>query len=121
LGPHFPARARNVIVLGITSCLTDVSSEMVAAVLTGKRNLMILPLPWSIMPQQIAAMLLQAGLAGERPIIVYQKLTLLGESEIRTTMQELATWQDEFSDLSIVVLPHALDTSQSITEGTSNI
>jgi cobalt-precorrin-7 (C5)-methyltransferase len=83
--------------------------EIVAAAAAGKRNLIILPLPWSFMPPQIATMLLQGGIAGERPIIVYQKLTLPGESETRTTVQKLAEWHDEFSDLSIVVLPRSLD------------
>jgi cobalt-precorrin-7 (C5)-methyltransferase len=83
--------------------------EIVSVAAAGKRNLIILPLPWSFMPPQIATMLLQGGIAGERPIIVYQKLTLPGESETRTTVQQLADWHDEFSDLSIVVLPRSLD------------
>lgn len=104
------------LTLHIRDGIEATQQEMVTAALTGTRNLIILPLPWSIMPQQIATMLVQAGLAGERPIIVYQKLTLSGESETRTTLQKLATWQDEFSDLSIVVLPRALETSQLTTE-----
>src|SRR2546429_5634147 len=95
--------------------------EIVAAAVTGKRNLIILPLPWSFMPPQIAAMLLQGGIAGERPIILYQKLTLLGESETRMTVQQLAEWQNEFSDLSIIVLPRPLSTPRSADERTSNV
>jgi len=82
--------------------------EIVAAAVAGKRHLIVLPLPWSFMPPQIAGMLLQGGVAGERPVIIYQKLTLPGESETRTTVQQLAEWQKEFSDLSIVVLPRSL-------------
>ena len=82
--------------------------EIVAAAATGKRDLIILPLPWSFMPPQIAVMLLRGGIAGERPVIVYQKLTLPGESETQATVQQLAEWQDEFSDLSIVVLPRSV-------------
>jgi len=66
-------------------------------------------------------MLLRGGIAGERPVIVYQKLTLPGERETRTTVQQLAEWQDEFSDLSIVVLPRSLDTSRSADERASNV
>jgi len=95
--------------------------EIVSAAAAGKRNLIILPLPWSFMPPQVAAMFLQRGIEGERPIIVYQKLTLLGESETRTTVQQLAEWQDEFSDLSIIVLPRPLDTSQFADERASDI
>jgi cobalt-precorrin-7 (C5)-methyltransferase len=94
--------------------------EIVSAAAAGKRNLIILPLPWSFMPPQIATMLLQGGIAGEHPIIVYQKLTLPGESETRTTVQQLADWHDEFSDLSIVVLPRSLDMSRSVDENVSN-
>jgi cobalt-precorrin-7 (C5)-methyltransferase len=82
--------------------------EIVAAAVAGKRHLIIFPLPWSFMPPQIAGMLLQGGVAGERPVIVYQKLTLPGESETRTTLEQLVEWQEEFSDLSIVVLPRSL-------------
>ncbi len=85
--------------------IEEAQTEIIAAAATGKRHLIILPLPWSFMPPQIAGMLLQGGIAGERPVIIYQKLTLPGESETRTTLQQLAEWQEEFSDLSIVVLP----------------
>lgn len=78
--------------------------EIVATAATGRRNLIILPLPWSFMPQQIAAMLMQGGIAEDREVIVYQKLTLPGESETRTTLQRLAEEPEQFSDLSIVVL-----------------
>ena len=80
--------------------------EIVAAVAAGKRNVILLPLPWSFMPLQIAQMLIEGGIAGDRPVTVYQKLTLPGESSLHTTLQQLAAWKDEFSDLSIVVLPH---------------
>jgi cobalt-precorrin-7 (C5)-methyltransferase len=85
--------------------------EIIAATTAGKRHLIILPLPWSIMPPQIAAMLLETGIAGECPITVYQKLTLPDEHETHTTVQQLAQWPDEFSDLSIVVLPRFPDVS----------
>ena len=96
--------------------------EIVAAAAAGKRDLIILPLPWSFMPPQIAVMLLRGGIAGERPVIVYQKLTLPGESETRTTVQQLAEWQDEFSDLSIVVLPRSVGAiNRASTEKASSV
>lgn len=82
-------------------------AEIVAMATTGKRNLIILPLPWSFMPQQIAEMLIQGGMAEDREVIVYQKLTLPGESETRTTLRQLAEVSEQFSDLSIVVLRRA--------------
>jgi len=95
--------------------------EILAAATIGKRNLIILPLPWSFMPPQVAAMLVQGGIAGDRQVIVYQKLTLPGESTIRTTLQRLAEWQEAFSDLSIVVLPRPLRLSTSIAESMSSV
>lgn len=82
-------------------------AEIVATAAAGERNLIILPLPWSFMPQQIAEMLLQGGIAEDREVIVYQKLTLPGESETRTTLRQLAEESEQFSDLSIVVLRRA--------------
>ncbi|GAC1430426.1 MAG: cobalt-precorrin-7 (C(5))-methyltransferase [Ktedonobacteraceae bacterium] len=85
--------------------LQNAQENILATALTGKRNLIILPLPWTFMPPQIAAMLVQGGISGDQSIIVYQKLTLPGESETRTTVQQLAETKEVFSDLSIVVLP----------------
>jgi len=81
--------------------------EIVATAARGKRNLIILPLPWSFMPQQIAEMLIEGGIAEDREVIVYQKLTLPGESETQTTLRQLAEVPEQFSDLSIVVLRRA--------------
>lgn len=79
--------------------------EIVEAATAGKRNLIILPLPWSCMPPQIAHMLLDGGVAEDRRVTVHQRLTLPDESSLHTTLEQLAASQDEFSDLSIVVLP----------------
>jgi cobalt-precorrin-7 (C5)-methyltransferase len=87
--------------------IEEAQKEIVATAVAEKRNLIILPLPWSFMPQQIAAMLIQGGIAEDREVIVYQKLTLPGESETRTTLRELAEVPEQFSDLSIVVLRRA--------------
>ena len=81
--------------------------EIIDAAATGKRNLIILPLPWSFMPPQMAQMLIEGGIAGERPVTVHQRLTLADESSFHTTLQQLAVWEDAFSDLSIVVLPRS--------------
>lgn len=108
------------LTLHIRDGIEATQHEMISAALAGQRNLIILPLPWSIMPQQIATMFLQANIPGERRIIIYQKLTLAGESETCTTVQELATWPEEFSDLSIVVLPRSLDTLPVIHKNRQN-
>jgi cobalt-precorrin-7 (C5)-methyltransferase len=84
--------------------IEEAQREIVATAAEGKRNLIILPLPWSFMPQQIASMLILGGIAVDREVIVYQKLTLPGESATQTTLRELAEVAEQFSDLSIVVL-----------------
>jgi cobalt-precorrin-7 (C5)-methyltransferase len=83
-------------------------AEIVAAALANKRNLIVLPLPWSFMPADMGAMFLRGGVSEQRPVIVYQKLTLPGEAAWHTTVGELATTTQEFSDLSIVVLPRSV-------------
>jgi precorrin-6B methylase 1 len=65
-------------------------------------------------------MFVQGGIAEDRPVIVYQKLTLPGESTIRTILQQLAQWPEEFSDLSIVVLPRPVSVSPSSNERMSS-
>jgi precorrin-6y C5,15-methyltransferase (decarboxylating) CbiE subunit len=84
--------------------IEEAKQEIIAAAAVGKRHLIILPLPWSFMPPQIAQMLIAGGIAGDRPVTVHQRLTLPDESSLHTTLQQLAAWQGEFSDLSIVVL-----------------
>ena len=79
--------------------------EIIDAAAAGKRNLIILPLPWSFMPPQMAQMLIEGGIAEDRAVTVHQRLTLPDESSVHTTLQQLVTWKDAFSDLSIVVLP----------------
>lgn len=79
--------------------------EILATAQSGKRNLIVLPQPWDTMPPQIASALLVGGISGDRPAIVYQRLTLPGESAITTTLQALADWGGPLSDLSILVLP----------------
>ena len=83
--------------------------EIIDAVAAGKRDVIMLPLPWSFMPRQIAQMLLEGGIAGDHPITVHQRLTLPDESSLHTTIQQLASCQEDFSDLSIVVVPRQRD------------
>ncbi len=99
--------------------IQSAQESIIATALAGKRNLIILPLPWSFMPPQMAAMLLQGGIPGDQSIIVYQKLTLPGESETYTTVQNLAETEEVFSDLSIVVLPRSLTSSHEEKMGGS--
>lgn len=79
----------------------------------GTRHLIILPLPWSLMPPQVATLLLESGMPEEQPVSVYQRLTLPDESALHTTLQQLATMPQTFSDLSIVVVPRGISVAES--------
>lgn len=83
--------------------------EMLTAARSGARHLIVLPQPWEVMPPQIARQLLEGGVSGDRPVMVYQQLTLPGESSITTSLQALADWSEPLSDLSILVLPRPQD------------
>ncbi len=69
----------------------------------GRRNIILLPRPFDLMPPQIAADLVEAGISPERSVTVYQRLTLEGEQTWRGTLEECSSLTEEFSDLSIMV------------------
>ena len=69
----------------------------------GLRNVIMLPRPYDLMPPLIANNLIEAGIPKERPVIVYQRLTLEGEKSWRGTLEECAASTEEHSDLSIMV------------------
>lgn len=69
----------------------------------GLRNIILLPRPFDLMPPGIASDLVAAGISAERPVTVYQRLTLEGEKAWSGTLQECADLSEEFSDLSIMV------------------
>ena len=69
----------------------------------GKRNIILLPRPFDLMPPQIAADLIAGGASPDRAVTVYQRLTLEGEQSWSGTLTECAGISEEFSDLSIMV------------------
>ena len=70
-----------------------------------KRNLIVLPRPFDLMPATIAARLLDAGIAGETPLWTLQRLSLDGENIAEYTLASLASEDAEFSDLTILAFP----------------
>ncbi|MCJ0620648.1 cobalt-precorrin-7 (C(5))-methyltransferase [Haloarcula hispanica] len=77
----------------------------------GDRHLLVLPRPFDLMPEDIAAELLDAGGDPELPALVYERLTHDDEARTATTLGDLA--QDaggdsrddtRFSDLSVFVV-----------------
>ena len=72
----------------------------------GRRNIILLPRPYDLMPAGIAARLIEAGIAPDRPLTVFQRLTLEGEQRWDGTLAQCAATTEEFSDLTIMVFPH---------------
>lgn len=79
--------------------------ELVYYLKEGRRHVLLLPRPWDLMPAAIARRLLEEALPAERPVIIYQRLTLDGEQEWRGTLEECAALTTDFSDLSIMLFP----------------
>ena len=75
----------------------------------GKRNIILLPRPFDLMPAQIAADLVSSGISADRPVTVYQRLTLEGEKAWTGTLAECAAITEDFSDLSIMVFLRSQD------------
>ncbi|MFQ6028174.1 MAG: precorrin-6y C5,15-methyltransferase (decarboxylating) subunit CbiE [Dehalococcoidia bacterium] len=71
----------------------------------GRRNIILLPRPYDLMPAGIAASLIEAGIPADRTVTVFQRLTLEGEKQWSGTLEQCAAITEEFSDLSILVFP----------------
>ena len=63
----------------------------------------MLPRPFDLMPPTIARDLVDANVPSDRPVTVFQRLTLEGEKAWNGTLQECAELTEEFSDLSIMI------------------
>jgi cobalt-precorrin-7 (C5)-methyltransferase len=76
-----------------------------------KRHLLVLPRPYDVMPEDIAADLLGAGAPPSLPALVLERLTHDDEAITRTTLGELETYaggsdadETPFSDLSVLAV-----------------
>jgi cobalt-precorrin-7 (C5)-methyltransferase len=70
-----------------------------------RRHIILLPRPFDLMPPGIASHLVEMGIPEERPLIVFQRLTLEGEKRWEGTLRECADSKEEFSDLTIMLFP----------------
>ena len=77
--------------------------ELVHYINEGRRHIIMLPRPFDLMPAGIATGLLDAGVRGDLPMAVYQRLTLEDEKRWSGTLRECSAIEEEFSDLSIMV------------------
>ncbi len=81
----------------------DDLQELVQHLKESRRNLILLPRPWDLMPPKIAQDLLDSGIEPGRPVTVFQRLTLPDESEWTGRLDQCAATTQEFSDLSIML------------------
>ncbi|MCI0887830.1 MAG: precorrin-6y C5,15-methyltransferase (decarboxylating) subunit CbiE [Chloroflexi bacterium] len=87
---------------------TDESlAELVEVLIKGKRNAIVLPRPYDIMPADIANLLLEKGIQAQTPLHTLQRLSFTDESGQDYTLGALAQEEAEFSDLTIMVFPKA--------------
>ena len=81
--------------------------ELVHYLQEGRRHIILFPRPFDLMPALIAEHLLEAGVPEQRPVTIYQQLTLAGEQEWNGSLRECAAISDEISDLSIMIFPRS--------------
>ena len=79
--------------------------ELTDALKRRKRNLIVLPRPFDLMPADIAARLLESSIAADTPLWALQRLSLPDESIREYTLASLADEDKEFSDLTILAFP----------------
>ena len=77
--------------------------ELIHYLKEGRRNVILLPRPYDLMPAGIAEGVIEDGVSGERLMTVYQRLTHDDEQSWSGTVTECAAITTEFSDLSIMV------------------
>jgi cobalt-precorrin-7 (C5)-methyltransferase len=72
-------------------------------VLQDDRNAIVIPRPWDFMPRQIAADLVNRGIQAHHRVEVWERLTQ-AEAAWSGTLAECAGRENEFSDLSIMLV-----------------
>ena len=70
----------------------------------GSRNIILIPRPFDLMPQDIAKGLTSGGQNSQTLVTVYQKLSMSDEVSWEGSLEELSNYDSEFSDLSIMVI-----------------
>ncbi len=88
----------------------DGLEELVEMLRQRRRNLIVLPRPFDLMPTGIATHLMERGIGAGTEVRVLQRLSLPEESISDYTIESLAAEDCEFSDLTILVIP--IDASQ---------
>ena len=89
---------------GVESAL----QELVHYLKDGRRNIILLPSPYELMPAGIAAGVIEDGVPGDRQMTVYQRLTHDDEQSWSGSVSECAAITTDFSDLSIMIFHRPL-------------
>jgi len=84
---------------GVESAL----EELVSYLKDGRRNIILLPSPYDLMPAGIAAGVVEKGVAANRKMTVFQRLTHDDEQSWSGSVDECAAITTDFSDLSIMI------------------
>lgn len=77
--------------------------ELVYYLKDGRRNIILLPSPYDLMPAGIAAGVIEKGVPGDHRMTVYQRLTHDDEQSWSGSVSECAAITTDFSDLSIMI------------------
>jgi precorrin-6B methylase 1 len=84
---------------GVESAL----QELVHYLKDDRRNIILLPSPYELMPAGIAAGVIDEGVPGDRKMTVFQRLTHDDEQSWSGSVSECAAITTDFSDLSIMI------------------
>ena len=84
---------------GVESAL----EELVYYLKDGRRNIILLPSPYDLMPADIAAGVIEKGVPADRAMTVFQRLTHEDEQSWNGSIMECAAITTDFSDLSIMI------------------
>ena len=77
--------------------------ELVYYLKDGRRNIILLPSPYDLMPAGIAAGVIEDGVSGDHQMTVYQRLPHDAEQSWSGSVSECAAITTDFSDLSIMI------------------
>ena len=97
------------VTLHVRAGTEDALDELIHYLKDGRRNIILLPRPYDLMPAGIAAGILSKGVSADRQMTVFQRLTHDDEQSWSGTIKECSEITAEFNDLSLMVF-HKPDT-----------
>ncbi|HIF44393.1 MAG TPA: precorrin-6y C5,15-methyltransferase (decarboxylating) subunit CbiE [Dehalococcoidia bacterium] len=98
------------VTLHVRAGTENALDELIHYLKDGRRNIILLPRPYDLMPAGIATGILSKGVSADRQMTVFQRLTYNDEQSWSGTIKECSEITTEFSDLSLMVF-HQPDTN----------